>query len=441
MNILNSLFFWLLCILLSLGNLGNLTIPPFKEYIVDSLHNTPIEKIELWNSGITLLRGINIYQRRVYPELDGNELLGNGPVGPPFTEEDFLRLSQLGANYVHISHPGIFTETPPYQVDKDVLQNLDHLIQMIATADMFVVIAFRTGPGRSEFTFFWDEVGEWFGESYLNDRIWSDPAAQDAWVEMWRYTAERYRDNPYVIGYDLMVEPNSNEVGEGYQNPFNIWNPEEFYRKYNGSTFDWNTLYPRIVKAIREVDPKTPILIGGLGYSSVEWLPYLKPLPDKRLVYCFHQYEPISYTHQDPNGSQISYSSRWDINEDGIEESFDRRWLEHMLQKAIDFSIEWDVSIAVTEFGVMRWVPGASEFLEDEISIFERMGVNYAIWVWDPSWEPWSVIDSFNYRHDTDPNNHRDIENSSLLSVIREYWEHNTIRPSNIYFIRRIGRG
>ena len=86
---------------------------------------------------------------------------------------------------------------------------------MIEQANMFAVISFRTGPGRSEFTFVWDEVGDWFDEGYLNDSVWQDQAAQDGWVAMWRYTAERYRSNPIIVGYDLMVEPNSNEVWPG----------------------------------------------------------------------------------------------------------------------------------------------------------------------------------------------------------------------------------
>ena len=63
------------------------------------------DKWALWVDG-PHLRGANIYQRRVYPELDGPEFLGPGPLGPPYTQEDLDRLSALGANYVNVSHPG-----------------------------------------------------------------------------------------------------------------------------------------------------------------------------------------------------------------------------------------------------------------------------------------------------------------------------------------------
>ena len=74
---------------------------------------------------------------------------------------------------------------------------------------MFAVITFRTGPGRSDFTFYRDGAGDWFDEELLIESVWQEQAAQDAWVEMWRYAAERYREHPIVAGYDLMCEPNA----------------------------------------------------------------------------------------------------------------------------------------------------------------------------------------------------------------------------------------
>ena len=185
------------------------------------------DKWALW-TGPTQLRGANVYQRRVYLELDGPDFFGPGPVGPPYTQADFDALAAMGANYVNISHPGLFTEAPPYTLDEGIQTNLDDLLGMIAQAHMFAVISFRTGPGRAEFSVCCFGDG-WFDEGYYNDSVWQDQAAQDAWVAMWRYTAGRYKDNPIVVGYDLMVEPNYNEVGSDATDPLDIWDPEEFH--------------------------------------------------------------------------------------------------------------------------------------------------------------------------------------------------------------------
>ena len=380
------------------------------------------DKWALWN-GSTHLRGANIYQRRVYPELD-NDFLGPGPLGPPYFQSDLDALAAMGANYVNISHPGLFSENPPYTLDQNVQDNLDNLLSMIAQADMFAVISFRTGPGRAEFSVCC--LGDdWVIESYYNDSVWQDQAAQDAWAEMWRYTAERYRDNPIVVGYDLMVEPNSNEVGsDAVNNPLDIWDPEEFYDDYGGTLYDWNQLHPRISAAIREVDSETPILIGAMAYSAVEWLPYLQPTGDPRTIYTVHQYAPFEYTHQEAPAAN-SYP-------DG---SFDQSWLDDLLSTVDDFATTHGAPVAANEFGVVRWVPGADDFMDDQIELFEQRGLNHALWVWETSWEPFAAeVDAFNFRHGPDPNNHSDVESSDLMDVIIEYWGRNSLRPSNTQF-------
>ncbi len=389
------------------------------------------EKWDLWACG-TRLRGANLYQRRVYPELDGPEFMGPGPVGPPVVQADFDRLAALGANYVNLSHPGLFTENPPYEPDPDIEANLDRLIEMAARADLFVVISFRTGPGRAEFGFMIEDVGDWFDESYLNDSVWEDRDAQAAWAEMWRYTAERYRHNPVVAGYDLMVEPNAGAL------LFEIYDPEEFYASYAGTTYDWNQFYPPIVEAIREVDPDTPLLVGAMGHSAIAWLPYLQPTDDPRTVYTFHQYEPIMYTHQEPGlfgNLPNAYPGEFDLDWDGEPETFDRGWLEDLLTTADGFRASHGVPVAVNEFGVMRWEPGAAAFMDDEMAIFEELGLNYALWEWEPSWEP-LLEDSlaFNFRLGPDPDNRTDPVPNDLTDAIVSYWERNSVRPSNVGF-------
>jgi len=398
-----------------------------------------VDKWALW-SGHTHLRGANIYQRRVYPDLDGPDFMGPGPVGPPYTQEDFNRLAAMGANYVNISHPGLFTEDPPYSLDAGIQANLDTLPTMIAQADMFAVITFRTGPGRSEFWAFWGEDTDsdpdegWFDPSYYNNRVWGDQTAQDAWVEMWRYTAQRYHDDPIIVGYDLMCEPNSNEVGSyPLGDPLDVWDPEEFYLQYGGTLYDWNQLYPPITTAIRQVDGNTPILIGGMAYSTMEWLPYLEPTADSRTIYTVHQYAPHNYTHQWWDSLDCTYPGFCDLDWDGeYDDWLDRAWLDDLLSTVDGFQAAHGVPVAANEFGLMRWEPGAHTFMDDEMDLFEQRSMNYALWLWETLWPPiQEEIDAFNFRHGPDPGNHTDVESSDLIDVILSYWGRNTIRPSS----------
>jgi len=387
---------------------------------------TDFDKWSLWTGeGGTQLRGANLWQRIVVPELDGPEFLGDGYIGPPLEQLDLDALAALGANVIDLSHPGLFTERPPYVLDEQVQDHLDRLIDMAAQADLFVVITFRTGPGRSDFTFYRDGAGDWFDEDLLIETVWTDPEAQDAWVEMWRYTAERYRDQPVVVGFDLMCEPN----GEGIF--LDVYDPELFFPDHAGSLLDWNQFYPRMVEGIREVDSETPILVSAQGWGAVRWLPALVPSGDERTVYTAHQYEPQEmYTHQGPQGGN-SYPGEFDVDYDGQADRFDRAWMEGLLRVVEDFQNEHGVPVAINEFGVERWVPDAAGFMADQMALFEQLGMNHMLWAWDPAWEPWtSSSNGMNYLYGPDPDNAAPIDND-LLEVIAGYWSRNAVRPSN----------
>ncbi len=87
--------------------------------------------------------------------------------------------------------------------------------------------------------------------------------------------------------------------------------------------------------------------------------------------------------------------------------------------------------VAVNEFGVIRWVPNAADFMRDEMDIFEEPGINHALWVWNPDWASWSEsVTEFNFRYGADPQNITPMEND-LQIVILEFWARNTVSPSN----------
>lgn len=390
-----------------------------------ALNPFQLDKITLWQ-GETQLRGANIWQRIVVPDLDGPEFLGSSHVGPPYTQVDFDRLSSLGANYVNISGPGLFHELPPYTVDLEVQTNLDNILEMIHKADMFAVITFRTGPGRSDFTFYSEGAGDWFDQELLREWVWEDTIAQEAWIDMWRYTAERYKGHSVVVGYELMCEPHPAGIRD-------IYDPEVFFQNFRDTSADWNQLYPRISSAIREVDPDTPILIGGMGWSSVRWLPYLEPTGDPRTVYLVHQYEPqTQYTHQESRRSKNSYPDQFDLDWDGKEDNFNKDWIDNYLGIIDQFQEKWQVPLAVNEYGIVRWISGGDVFLDDQLALFEARGLNHAIWMWDPAWQPWTEeVNAMNYRFGQDPKSVVDTLPNPLMDLLEDYWSRNEIRPSD----------
>ncbi|PYT09272.1 MAG: hypothetical protein DMF60_02850 [Acidobacteria bacterium] len=335
------------------------------------------EKFDLWR-GPTTLRGANIWQKRVFPD----DEMGAGPVGPPYGQEDFDKLASWGANYVNISHPGIFTERGDYQIEEAVFQNLDQLINRAERAGLFVVVSYRTGPGRNEGVFGGDEGS-------VLAKVWKNQAAQNGWVEMWRETARRLKERTSVVGYDLMVEPETRKTGV------------------------WNRLAQRITRAIRDIDVGTPILIGGADWSTVDSLSGLQLNGDPRTIYTIHQYEPYDYSHQD--------ARRATFTTDELQKLYDR--IE-------EFKSRNGVPVAINEFGVERFAPDAGRFVATQMAMIEKLGANHALWLWETSFP--LDYDEFNFRRGPDAKSHRDIEDSALIAAIKADWAKNVVHLADL---------
>ncbi len=369
-------------------------------------------KWDLWAKG-TCLRGANLWQKIIVPNADGDEL-GTEVVGPTYDQANLNSLTALGANYANLSFPGLRNEEAPYAWREDVAQYLDRLVDRARKADLFVVVSFRTGPGRSESGF--------DGSAGADHSVWQDANKQAAWVEMWRQTALRYRNHANVVGYDLMVEPNANDV------LLKIWEPEPFFKKYTNTTYDWNAFAAKIIQAIRSVDQETPILVGGMNYSSLDWLPALDRMADSRVVYAVHNYEPYNYTHQTARGKK-SYPGRFSPDGAGTT-NVNKDWLTQKLSVIGEFQRDRGAPVAVNEFGATRWVKGAELYFRDSSDIFEGHGVNHALWLWETSLKiSWN---EFNFRYGPKAKGTSNVPTSTLLEAIKTNWKRNRVRPSNV---------
>jgi Cellulase (glycosyl hydrolase family 5) len=307
------------------------------------------DRMAPWRSGD--LRGANIWQGRwgatssPYP---------GRAIGAPITQADLDGLRALGANYVQLSVAGPFGERAPYAPDPVAEAVIDDVVAKAGRAGMFVVIAFRSGPGRNEQAISRSTNTAVFGP--VVEDFWTSPTAQAAWLAMLRHTASRYGANPAVIGIDPLVEPN--DVARRGFPP-----PAEFAARYGGTIEDVNRFQVRAAAAIRAVSD-VPILVEGEGYGSVAYLPTVVPTGDPRTVYTVHFYEPMTYTNQAP-GAGVAYPG-----------AVQRR----ALAPVGAFAATHGVPVAVTEIGVRRYAPGAAQYLADTLRVLDDLGASHALW-------------------------------------------------------------
>lgn len=371
-------------------------------------------RIDLWdNASGPYLRGACIAQRRVYPEIDGPEFMGQGAVGTPVTDEALAALSGAGANLLILSHPGIFTPWAPYEPDPLVEDHLNDIVRRCELAGLYVVIGFRSGPGRSEFTFQRDGAGDWFPAEMINDDVWRSAAAQDGWEMMWRRTAARFRARPNVAGYLLMVEPNANQAAPGPDGgDLDEWDPRRLADTVTGTLADWPALARRLANAVREHDTETPILISPDGYANRNFIPLIDLHSAPGMVLAVHDYAPRAYTHQD-RGTDVEFSR----GEAVFEPPDAERWM-------------------MGEFGVARWAPQAGRYLHERVSSLERAGAGWAMFRWDSGWRVYEDRENFfNPVYGTDPDAVTPPGRSSLMRDLRSLWARNHVRPPA--FIRR----
>ncbi len=277
------------------------------------------------------------------------------------------------------------TEAGFREIVRTNLERLDKILPLARKYGIKVVIDMHVGPGTS------------LNPQLSNQLSW-EPAMQQLLIDVWREIAEKYRNEPMIYGYDLLNEPR-----------------EENYVYVPGGGVNWNRLADRIARAIREVDPETPIVIEPHGWGGADGLGTFLPVNVPNVIYSIHSYNPGAYTHQ----GVMAGRPRGVVYPGTIGgKKFDRAVLEESFRPAIEFQKKYQVPIYVGEFGVARWAPNGEQWLDDMISIFEKYG-----WDWTfhsfREWEGWDA------EIGSDPNDRTRIGDTPRRRVLLSYMKRN----------------
>ncbi len=226
------------------------------------------------------------------------------------------------------------------------IAGLDEVLPLARKYGVKIAIDLHKGPGT--------KVNEVASNVLVDGNL-----ALDTLTEAWRRIAKHYKGNSDIYGYDLLNEP----VVDGY---------------VKGKGNPWQFIADTVSKAIREVDPETPIIVE----PDFE---HFQPVPVKNVIYSPHFYSPHSFTHQ-----LVLQNVRWSYPGwiDGV--YWDKEQLRLSLKPVIEFQRKYKVPIFVGEFSAAIWAKGADKYLADSIAIFEEYG-----WDWTyhafREWPGWSV--------------------------------------------------
>jgi endoglucanase len=106
-------------------------------------------------------------------------------------------------------------------------------------------------------------------------------------VALWEQIAERYKDRPPAVYFELLNEPHTKLVEA-----------------------KWNVAIPQLLKAIRKTNPTRPVIVGPAFWNAIWALDKLElPKDDRNLILTVHFYDPFEFTHQ--GASFVKDADKW----------------------------------------------------------------------------------------------------------------------------------
>lgn len=242
-----------------------------------------------------------------------------------FTKRDVDSLAAWGFNSIRVPlHYKLFTlpiEDEPVQGENTWLtvgfEIIDQLLGWCADNELYLILDLHAAPGGQ---------GQ---DAAISDydpskpSLWESQENKNKTIALWRELADRYKDEQWIGGFDLINEVNW---------PFSVSNNAPM----------WN-LYRDIAEAIREVDSNHILFVGGNWWGN-DFTGLSEPFDDN-LVYSFHKY--------------------WTYND------------KASIQWMLDLRANHNVPIWCGEAG-----ENSNSWYTNAISLLEANGIGWAWWAW-----------------------------------------------------------
>lgn len=202
-------------------------------------------------------------------------------VGPDFTNEfwkafkdnyvtrkDIQYIKRTGANTIRIPfHYKLFTNEDYMGLthDQDGFQRLDSLVEWCRESEIYLILDMHDAPGG--------QTGDNIDDSYGYPWLFVSEKSQELFVDIWKRIADHYKNEPVILGYDLLNEP----IATYFEEERVMLNAE------------LEPLYMKATKAIREVDKNHIVLLGGAQWNG-NFKVFSDSQFDDKLMYTCHRY-------------------------------------------------------------------------------------------------------------------------------------------------------
>ncbi|ULQ58801.1 glycoside hydrolase family 5 protein [Brucepastera parasyntrophica] len=293
-----------------------------------------------------------------------------------FTRKDFENIKSLGADVIRLPirlhklttdiRNGVTNTDPDYTIDPLILEFLDSAVDWAEELGLYIILDNHS----------------------FDPAVPTEENIEEILLKVWGQMAEHFKDRSRFVMYEILNEP------------------------HGISEQKWGEVQGRIVEAIRKIDPVHTIIVGAADFNSLKKIFTIPRYDDQNLIYTFHFYEPMVFTHQGANwgephltalkGIPFPMESRrmpetpeelkgtwveWDLNK--YEERSSLETLDRLLDIAANFSRSRNVPVFCGEFGVfmmtsreadrVRWYRTVRRMLEQK----------------NIAWTSWDYFDGF----------------------------------------------
>ena len=287
------------------------------------------------------------------------------------TEKDIAYIAELGLDHVRVPVDYMVFENEDGSEIEDGYSYIDKCIAWCRQCNLHMILDIPKTYGYS-----FDPLDDTDTKAFFYDKT-----TQARFFSMWKRLAIRYGKYSEMLAFELLNEIVEPEVAEA-----------------------WNGIALQAIDVIREITKDTWIIFGGTMYNSVASVPLMAIPKQDKVVFTFHSYEPLIFTHQVaywvknmPRDFRVHYPAS--IEEyracsrelsqalvGGIfEEGLDRmgpEFFEKMFAPAIEYAESHGISLYCGEYGVIDLADDESKirWAEDICKVFDAHKIGRAYW-------------------------------------------------------------
>ena len=279
-----------------------------------------------------------------------------------FTKQDLINIKSLGCDVIRLPFDlHLMTNgEPDYTIDPLFYYYLDQIIDWAEELKLHLILDNHSGGPAVD--------------THAN--------VGDILVPVWTQMAQHYKDRSNLIYYEVLNEP------------------------HGISDTKWNDIQKEVVYAIRAVDQMHTIIVGPAGWNGYRNLKEMPVYADDNLIYTFHFYDPMIFTHQgafwgNPSleplaGVPFPYDAArmpvcpaelegtyWEERVLNYQKEGTVEYVKELIDIAADFQATRNVPLFCGEFGVLMnnsdnedrvyWYSVIRNYLEEK-------GISWTIW-------------------------------------------------------------